>query len=119
MELDKFGIGDQRAGLVGHGQRFAARLWRIGRDPEQAAGPARAQYGLAGSQRREPALRVARHDAGNPAIGVLQQADRAVRPFQLNVPGVLHGGGQRAHDRLAGQVPGDTGDAGMRVCGLQ
>ena len=71
VKLDEFRICDHRAGGIGHGQRIAARLWRIRGDPEQAARTACTQDRLWTGKGRNPPTPVFQDGAANSALGIL------------------------------------------------
>ena len=50
MELHELGVGDHGAGARRHGDRFAARIRRVGRDGIEAADAARRQHDGAGGE---------------------------------------------------------------------
>ncbi len=79
VELDEFGIGDDRAGTRRHGEAGAFRFGRIGRHRIEMAAAAHRQHDGAGGE--EEAARLAAHaraDAGDVvAFGVERLADHA------------------------------------------
>ena len=118
MELDELGIADDRAGARRHGDRFTARVRRVGRHGIKRADAAGREHDRAGREEFIGAVAEGRgaHQthAGNAAIDryeliglvAFEHADRWGRAHSCN---------QRPHDLGARAIAGDMHDTAPGV----
>ncbi len=118
VELDEFGIGDGGARQGRGGQAFAAQLARVGGHRIEAAQAPGGEDHRRGDDFQQPALSLGQHPA-NPAALVLQEGVQANILADLHVRRGHGPGDHGLHDRPAGAVALDPGDAGVGMGGLK
>jgi hypothetical protein len=113
MELDEFGVGDDRAGARRHHQAVAAGFGRVGGDRIEMADPTGRQHHRA--RRQSDALPAARGDDAADAALIGDELLRRHPGEHANIWSVCDRRNQRRHDGAAGGVALDMHDPPRRM----